>query len=77
MLCPGPATAIKLAAVKMSHPEFPTFCTALAAMPSLTNGATVDLWGKDEPLSVSMYNVNYSQSRTVVVAPGCTSNTIM
>ena len=53
-------------AVKASHPEFPTFCTALAAIPALANGATVNLLGKQEPLSVSMFNVNYSQTRTVV-----------
>ena len=50
-------------AAKASHPEFPTFLVALATLPCLANGATVDLWGKPEPLSVSMHNVNYSQTR--------------
>ena len=53
-------------AVKASHPEFPTFCTALAAIPALANGATVNIWGKQEPMSVSMFNVSYSQTSTVV-----------
>ena len=62
-LCSGPAEAIRMLATKASHPEFPTFSVALATLPVLANGATVDLWGKQEPLSCSMYNVNYSQTR--------------
>ena len=61
--CSGPSDGIRMLAAKASHPEFPTCSVALATLPCLANGATVDLWGKQEPLSVSMYNVNYSQTR--------------
>ena len=46
-----------------SHPEFPIFATALATMPALGNGITVSLWGDEEPLSMTLFNVNYSQTR--------------
>ena len=46
-----------------SHPEFPIFATALATMPALGNGITVMLWGEEEPLSMTLFNVNYSQTR--------------
>ena len=46
-----------------SHPEFPIFATALATMPALGNGITVNLWGEEEPLSMTLLNVNYSQTR--------------
>ena len=59
-----PAKAIRFLSVKASHPEFPIFCAALGCMPALANGATVNLWGSEEPLSVSIFNVNYSQTRT-------------
>ena len=61
---PQPAKAIPFVSAKASHPEFPIFCTALGCMPALANGATVNLWGSDEPLSVSIFNVNYPQTRT-------------
>ena len=59
-----PATAVRFLSVKASHPEFPIFCTAIGCMPALANGATVNLWGNEEPLSVSIFNANYSQTRT-------------
>ena len=46
-----------------SHPEFPIFATALATMPALGNGINVMLWGEEEPLSMTLFNVNYSQTR--------------
>ena len=33
-----------------SHPEFPIFATALATMPALGNGITVNLWGEEDPV---------------------------
>ena len=59
-----PAKAVRFLSVKASHPEFPIFCTAIGCMPALANGATVNLWGSEEPLSVSIFNANYSQTRT-------------
>ena len=59
-----PAKAIRFLSAKASPPEFPIFCTAIGCMPALANGATVNLWGAEEPLSVSIFNVNYSQTRT-------------
>ena len=50
-------------AVMMSHPHFPIFMTALGCMPSLSNGATVRLWGSDDPNPVCDINVNSSQTR--------------
>ena len=61
---PRPAKAIRYLSVQSAHPEFPIFCAALGCMPALGNGATVNLWGADEPLSVSIFNANYSQTRT-------------
>ena len=61
---PRPAKAVRFLSAKASHPEFPIFCTAIGCMPALANGATVNLWGSEEPLSVSIFNVNYSQTRT-------------
>ena len=58
------AKAVRFLSVQASHPEFPIFCTAIGCMPALANGATVNLWGAEEPLSVSIFNVNYSQTRT-------------
>ena len=46
-----------------SQPEFPIFATALATMPALGNGITVSLWGDEEPLSMTLFNFNYSQTR--------------
>ena len=59
-----PAKAVRFLSVQASHPEFPIFCTAIGCMPALANGATVNLWGSEEPLSVSIFNANYSQTRT-------------
>ena len=55
--------AIHLQSVVMAHPSFPIFMTALGCMPSLSNGATVDLWGSDDPISMAVLNVNHSQTR--------------
>ena len=59
-----PAKAVRFLSVQASHPEFPIFCTAIGCMPAFANGATVNLWGNEEPLSVSIFNANYSQTRT-------------
>ena len=61
---PRPAKAIRDLSVQSTHPEFPISCTALGCMPALANDATVNLWGADEPLSVSIFNASYSQTRT-------------
>ena len=46
-----------------SQPEFPIVATALATMPALGSGISVMLWGEEEPLSMTLFNVNYSQTR--------------
>ena len=33
-------------------------------MPTLEDGANANIWGGDELMSVSVFNVNYSQTRT-------------
>jgi len=49
--------------VTASHPAFPIFMTALGAMPALSNGAQVDLWGSPDPISICVLNINHSQTR--------------
>ena len=58
--------AVRLLGVATSHPDFPIFSTALATMPSLANGLTIQLWHKSKRPSVvvcPMFNGNYSQTR--------------
>ena len=57
------AKAIRHLSALNSHPEFPIFAVALATMPAMGNGITVNLWGEEEPLSMTCFNVNYSQTR--------------
>ena len=49
--------------VKMSHPDFPIFCNALAILPAMSNGIKVNLWGSPDPLCIVMTNINHSQTR--------------
>ena len=35
-------------------------------MPTLEDGANANIWGGDELMSVSVFKVNYSQTRTLV-----------
>ena len=58
------AEAIRHYSVLYSHPEFPIFCTALATMPAMGNGATINLWGDADPLVLPVFNLNFSQTRT-------------
>ena len=66
--------AVQLLGVSTSHPVFPIFSTALATMPSLANGLTVQLWGSKGkrpcPVVCPMFNGNYSQTR---ICPLCVS----
>ena len=57
------AKSIRHLSALNSHPEFPIFAVALATMPAMGNGITVNLWGEEEPLSMTCFNVNYSQTR--------------
>ena len=61
---PQPAKAIRDLPVQSTHPEFPIVCTTHGRMPALADGANANLWGADELMSVSVFNVNYSQTRT-------------
>lgn len=54
---------VNLQSIVLAHPALPIFATALGCMPSLSNGATVNLWGKDDPISLAVLNVNHSQTR--------------
>ena len=47
----------------MSHPAMPIFVTLLGAMPALSNGIKVNLWGKSDPLAMVVLNINHSQTR--------------
>ena len=58
--------AINLLSATASHPEFPIFAVALGTIPALANGLTVNLCGDAEPLSITVFNVNYSQTRTIL-----------
>ena len=57
------ANACRLLSALNSHTEFPIFVSAFATMTAMGNGITVNLWGEEEPLSVTLFNVNYSQTR--------------
>ena len=52
-----------------SHPEFPVFTTALATMPAMGNGITIDLWGEQDPVVLPVFNLNFSQTRIASPAP--------
>ena len=66
--------AVQLPGVSTSHPVFPIFSTALATMPSLASGLTVQLWGpagkRPSVVVCPMSNGNYSQTR---IGPVCGS----
>lgn len=49
--------------VKNSHPALPIFLTHLGMLPAMSNGATIELWGSNDPLCMVVLNVNHSQSR--------------
>ena len=55
--------AVHYSSVKMAHPSFPIFMYYLGMMPMTSNGASVDLWGSDDPVCVCVLNVNHSETR--------------
>ena len=57
------AEAIRHYSVLYSAPEFPVFTTALATMPAMGNGITIDLWGEPDPVVLPVFNLNFSQTR--------------
>ena len=57
------AESIRHYSVLYSHPEFPVFTTALATMPAMGNGITIDLWGEPDPVVLPVFNLNFSQTR--------------
>ena len=58
-----PFRAMRLQSVKVAHPEMPIFATLLSTLPSLINGATVNIWGSHDPIVCCCFNVNHSQTR--------------
>ena len=58
-----PFRAVRLQSVKVAHPEMPIFATLLSTLPSLINGATVNIWGSHDPIVCCCFNVNHSQTR--------------
>ena len=63
------AEAIRHYSVLYSHPEFPVFTTALATMPAMGNGVTIDLWGEPDPVVLPVFNLNFSQTRIAPPTP--------
>ena len=63
------AEAIRHYSVLYSHPEFPVFTTALATMPAMGNGITIDLWGDPDPVVLPVFNLNFSQTRIAPPTP--------
>ena len=63
------AEAIRHYSVLYSHPEFPVFTTALATMPAMGNGITIDLWGDPDPVVLPVFNLNFSQTRIAPSTP--------
>ena len=57
------AQSIRHYSVLYSRPEFPVFTTALATMPAMGNGITIDLWGEQDPVVLPVFNRNFSQTR--------------
>ena len=55
--------AMRYQGVKMSHPDFPIFSYSLGALPCMSNGIRVNLWGTPDPLCIAMTNINHSQTR--------------
>ncbi len=52
-----------LQSVKVAHPGFPIFATLLSTLPALSNGATVNIWGSDDPIVCCCFNITHSQTR--------------
>ena len=67
------AESIRHYSVLYSHPEFPVFTTALATMPAMGNGVTIDLWGEPDPVVLPVFNLNFSQTRIASPKPSHTS----
>ena len=63
--------AVHYQSVTMSHPALPIFVTLLGAMPAMSNGVKVNLWGKADPLALVVLNINHSQSRKSRVTGMC------
>ena len=63
------AASIRHYSVLYSHPEFPVFTTALATMPAMGNGITIDLWGEQDPVVLPVFNLNFSQTRIASPTP--------
>ena len=63
------AESIRHYSVLYSHPEFPVFTTALATMPAMGNGITIDLWGDPDPVVLPVFNLNFSQTRIAPSTP--------
>ena len=67
------AESIRHYSVLYSHPEFPVFTTALATMPAMGNGVTINLWGDPDPVVLPVFNMNFSQTRIASPKPSHTS----
>ena len=63
------AEAIRHYSVLYSHPEFPVFTTALATMPAMGNGITIDSWCEQDPVVLPVFNLNFSQTRIAPPTP--------
>ena len=56
-------SAVRALSIGTAHPPFPIFSYFLGVLPMVSNGATVQLWSKPDPLCLCILNVNHSQTR--------------
>ena len=55
--------AVSALSARLSHPPVPIFMYLLAALGTLSNGASINVWGSPMPIAIWVLNVNYSQTR--------------
>ena len=55
--------AVSALSARLSHPPVPIFMYLLAALGTLSTGASINVWGSPMPIAIWVLNVNYSQTR--------------